>query len=172
MSSTRSKREASLTNFTDNPERIGREKPRKKNKNMADKETAEKTPQPDTGDKNQAPDPEDNKDETQNADPTNEMYLPDLNNTPLSQALKTGLDYGMEDEVMVECPKLKQYFGVDTFHVQRTSGRICIYTHDEVESFPINCLRTKFAPSLLEKALKGAEKQRATPKDLPGEDWP
>ena len=30
----------------------------------------------------------------------------------------------------------------------------------------------KFAPSLLEKALKGAEKQRATPKDLPGEDWP
>ena len=26
--------------------------------------------------------------------------------------------------------------------------------------------------SLLQKALEGAEKQRATPKDLPGEDWP
>ena len=64
MSSTRNKGKASQTNFTDNPERIGKEKSRKKNKNMADKETAEKAPQPDTGDKNQAPDPEDNKDET------------------------------------------------------------------------------------------------------------
>ena len=54
--------------------------------------------------------------------PTVEMYLPDLDNTPLSQALKNGLDWGLEDEVMVECPKLKQYFGVDTFLVQRISG--------------------------------------------------
>ena len=37
-----------------------------------------------------------------------EMYLTDLDNTPLSQALKKGLDWGIEDEVMVECPKLKQ----------------------------------------------------------------
>ena len=51
-----------------------------------------------------------------------EMYLPDLDNTPLSQALKNGLDWGMEDKVMVECPKLKQYFGVDTLLIQRISG--------------------------------------------------
>ena len=51
-----------------------------------------------------------------------EMYLPDLDNTSLSQVLKNGLDWGMEDEVMVECPKLKQYFGVDTFLIQRISG--------------------------------------------------
>ena len=51
-----------------------------------------------------------------------EMYLPDLDNTPLSQALKNRLDWGIEDEVMLECPKLKQYFGVDTLLVQRTSG--------------------------------------------------
>ena len=73
---------------------------------------------------------------------------------------------------MVECPKLKQYLGVDTFLIQRISGRISIYTHDETETFHILCSRTKFNLSLLEKALKGAEKQRATPKDLPGEDWP
>ena len=54
--------------------------------------------------------------------PTVEMYLPDLDNTPLSKALKNGLDYGLEDKVMIECPKLKQYFRVDTFLVQRTSG--------------------------------------------------
>ena len=44
--------------------------------------------------------------------------------------------------------------------------------NDEAETFPISCSRTKFSPSLLQKALERAEKQRATPKDLPGEDWP
>ena len=100
------------------------------------------------------------------------MYLPDLDNTPLSQALKNGLDWGVEDEVMVECPKLKQYFGVDTLLVQRTSGRVHLHTKDEDETFPISCSRTKFPIPLLKKALEGAEQQRATPKDLPGEDWP
>ena len=137
---------------------------------MADAGTPVTNQQPDTGNRNQTPNPEGNKDDTQNQDPINEMYLSDLDNTPLSQALKTGLDYSMEDEVMVECPKLKQYFKVDTFLVQRISGRICINTHDKIETYPINCTRTKFTPSLLEKTLQGAEKQRATPKDLPGED--
>ena len=65
----------------------------------------------------QKPEEEHQEDETGEEDteaPT-EMYLPDLDSTPLSQALKNGLDWGMEDEVMVECPKLKQYFRVDTF---------------------------------------------------------
>ena len=100
------------------------------------------------------------------------MYLPDLDNTQLSQALKNGLDWGMEDEVMVECLKLKQYFGVDTLLVQKTSGRVRLHTKDEDETFPISCSRTKFPIPLLKKALEGAEQQRATPKDLPGEDWP
>ena len=112
MSSTRSKGEANLTNFTDDPEKIGKNKSRRKSKSMADagnKDPQHQEPQDDeTGD-------------TDTAAPT-EMYLPDLDNTPLSQALKNGLDLGMEDEVMVECPKLKQYFGVDTLLVQRISG--------------------------------------------------
>ena len=122
MLSTRSKEEATLAKLTDNPERIGKDKPRKKNKNMANVGTPDTNQQPDTGDKNQTPNPEGNNEDTQNQDPMDEIYLPDLNNTPLSQALKNGLDYGMENEVMIECPKLKQYFGVDTFLVQRTSG--------------------------------------------------
>ena len=73
---------------------------------------------------------------------------------------------------MVECPKLKQYFGVDTLLVQRTSGQVRLHTKDEDETFPISYSRTKFPIPLLKKALEGAEQQRATPKDLPGEDWP
>ena len=88
----------------DDPEKIGRGGNRRKIRNMAD-----------TGNKDmqhQKPEEENQEDETGDEDtvaPT-EMYLPDLDNTPLSQALKNGLDWGMEDEVMVQCPKLKQYF--------------------------------------------------------------
>ena len=100
-----------MTNFTDDPEKIGRNSKRRKSRNMAD--AGNEDPQ--------RQHPEDHQeDEKGNEDvpaPT-EMYLPDLDNTLLSQALKNGLDWGMEDEVMVECPKLKQYFRVDTFLIQ------------------------------------------------------
>ena len=166
----KSKGEANLTNFTDDPEKIGRNKNRRRSKKMADTENTDPQHQ-ETEDDHQEPQ-DDKTGDTDTVPPTVEMYLPNLDNTPLSQALKNGFDYGLEDEVMIECPKLKQYFRVDTFLVQRTSGWICLYTHDEVKTFPISCSRTKFSPSLFDKALRGAEKQRATPKDLPGEDWP
>ena len=126
------------------------------------------------GDPQWQPPEEDQENETGDNSTTapTEMYLPDLDNTPLSQALEKGLDWGVEDEVMVECPKLKQYFGVDTLLVQRTSGWVCLHTKDDDETFPIGCSKTKFPIPLLKKALEGAEQQRATPKNLPGEDWP
>ena len=155
-----------MTNFTDDPEKIGRNSNRRKNRNMAD--AGNKEPQC------QKPEEEHQEDKTgvkDTAAPT-EMYLPDLDNTPFSQALKNGLDWGMEDEVMVECPKLEQYFGVDTFLIQRILGQVCLHTKDKYKTFPISCSKTKFPIPLLQKALEGAEQQRATPKDLPGEDWP
>ena len=154
-----------MTNFTDDPEKIGRNSNRKKSRNMADAENKDpKCQQPEEQQ-------EDETGEEDTAAPT-KMFLPDLDNTPLSQALKNGLDWGMEDEVMVECPKLKQYFGVDTLLVQRISGRVHLHTKDEDKTFPISCSKSKFPIPLLKKALEGAEQQRATPKDLPGEDWP
>ena len=167
MSSTRSKGEANLTNFTDDPEKIGKNKSRRKSKRMADAGNKDLQHQETEEEEHQEP----QEDESEDTD-TVEIYLPDLDNTPLSQALKNGLDWGVEDEVMVECPKLKQYFRVDTLLIQRISGRVCLHTNDEDETFPIHCSKTKFSPSLLQKALERAEKQRATPKDLPGEDWP
>ena len=154
-----------LTNFTDDPEKIGRNSNRKKSRNIAD--TGNEDPQRQPPEEDQENEAGDN-----NTTAPTEMYLPDLDNTPLSQALKKGLDWGVEDEVMVECPKLKQYFGVDTLLIQRTSGRVCLHSKDEEETFPIGCSKTKFPIALLRKALEGAEQQRATPKNLPGEDWP
>ena len=104
-----------MTNFTEDPEKIGRNSNKRKSRNMAEAGTKTR-----------------NTDNQRNirrmvqgkrgTAATTEMYLPDLDNTPLSQALKNWLDWEVEDEVMVECPKLKQYFGVDTLLVQRTSG--------------------------------------------------
>ena len=154
-----------LTHFTDDPEKIGRNSNRRKSRNMADAGNGDPQCQPPEED-------QENKAGDNNATAPTEMYLPDLDNTPLSQALKKGLDWGVEDEVMVECLKLKQYFGVDTLLIQRTSGWVHLHTKDEDETFPISCLKTKFPITLLRKALEGAEQQRATPKNLPGEDWP
>ena len=114
-----------MTNFTGNPEKIGRNSNRRKSRNMAD--AGNEDPQ------YQKPEEEHQEDETTDKDtaaPT-VMYLPDLDNTPLSQELKNGLDWGMEDEVMVECPKLKQYLGVDTLLIQRISGRVHLHTKDK-----------------------------------------
>ena len=77
-----------MTNFTDDPEKIGRNSNRRKSRNMAD--AGNKDPQ------HQKTEEEHQEDETRDKDtaaPT-EMYLPDLDNTPLSQALKNGLDWG------------------------------------------------------------------------------
>ena len=154
-----------MTNFTEDPEKICRNSNRKKSRNMAD--ALNEDPQHQQPDKHQ-----ENKTGNEDTAAPIEMYLPDLDNTPLSQALKNGLHWGMEDEVMVECTKLKQYFRVDTLLVHRTSGQIRLHTKDEDETFPISCSKTKFPIPLLRKALEGVEQQRATPKDLPGEDWP
>ena len=110
-----------MTNFSDDPEKIGRNSNKRKSRNMAD--AGNEDPQCRQLEERQ----EDGTGEEGTA-ATTEMYLPDLDNTPLSQALKNGLDWGVEDEVMVECPKLKQYFRVDTLLVPENL-RMSLPTH-------------------------------------------
>ena len=95
MSSTRSKGETNLTNFTNDPEKIGRNKTRRRSKRMADIGNTDPQHREIEEDHQEPHD-----DETGDTD-TVEMYLPDLDNTPLSQGLKNRLDYGLEDEVMI-----------------------------------------------------------------------
>ena len=85
MSSTRSKGGANLTNFTDDPEKIGRNSNRKRSRNVAD--AGNKDPRCRLPEEHQ----EDETGDEDTATPA-EMYLPDLDNRPLSQALKNGLD--------------------------------------------------------------------------------
>ena len=79
-----------MTNFTDDPEKIGRNKNRRRSKKMAD--TGNTDPQHQKTEEDHQ-EPQDNETgDTNTVSPTVEMYLPDLDNTPLSQALKNGLD--------------------------------------------------------------------------------
>ena len=87
-----------MTNFTDDPEKIGRNSNKRKSRNMAD--TGKEDPQ-----RRQPEECQEDGTGEEGTAATTEMFLPDLDNTPLSQALKNGLDWGVEDEVMVECPK-------------------------------------------------------------------
>ena len=76
-----------MTNFTDDPEKIGKNKSRRKSKSMTDAGNKDLQHQ-EPGDEHQEP----QDDETGHTATTTEMYLPDLDNTPLSQALKNGPD--------------------------------------------------------------------------------
>ena len=77
-----------MTNFMNNPEKIGKNSNRRKSRNMAD--AGNKDPQCQQPEEHQ----EDGTGEEGTA-ATTKMYLPDLDNAPLSQALKNGLDWGM-----------------------------------------------------------------------------
>ena len=70
-----------MTNYTDDPERISRNGNRRKSRNMAD--VGNEDPQ-----HQQPEEHEDNEAGDNNTAAPTEMYLPDLDNTPLSQALK------------------------------------------------------------------------------------
>ena len=82
MSSTRSKGAVNLTNFMDDPEKIGRNSNRRKNRNMADAGN---------GDPQRQPPEEDQENEAgdNNATVPTEMYLPDLDTTQPSTEKRT-----------------------------------------------------------------------------------
>ena len=145
-----------LDQFHGDPEKIGRNSNRRKSRNMAD--AGNEDPQYQQPEEYQ----EDKTGNENTAAPT-EMYLPDLDNTPLSQALKNGFDWGRENEVMIECPKLKQYFGVDMFLIHKSFGRIRLHTKDEDETFLISCSKTKFPIPLLEKSPKESRTTKINP---------
>ena len=54
--------------------------------------------------------------ETEEATP-DELFLPDLNNTPLSEAIRRGFPWESLGDIIVECPKLDQIFEVRTLLV-------------------------------------------------------
>ena len=74
---------------------------------------------------------------------TRDLYVPDLDNTPLQRAIRNGMALNEEQTVYrIRCPKLKEYIGKDTLTVflpeglagstnrstSRLRGRLCTHS--------------------------------------------
>ena len=169
MTSTRSK-DQELAEFTENPELILRdERGRMGDVNPNTGTNAQNggngaANNQQNGDNGRPVDPQ-----RHNPAPELEKYLPDLENTSLSEALKRAIQWENHDEVLVECPRLKQYYGVDTLLVDKASGMCRLYIGGETESFPLPCALTKYPDLLLAKVLEADARQHTVPRDIPGE---
>ena len=99
--------------------------------------------------------------------PSRELYLPDLNNTPLSKAITRGISWGTQGEVIMECQDLMPIFGVDTLLVNPLTGKTKLYDKGVIDSFPVDCTMKTFQLSLLNTLLETAATQCARPLELP-----
>ena len=80
-------------------------------------------------------------------EPEPEMFLPDLDNTLLSKALKRGIPCRRDDLFLIECPKLKKYYMVTTLLVDKETGACQLYMAVEIKNFPLPCSEKKI-PSI------------------------
>ena len=81
------------------------------------------------------------------------LFVPDLDNTPLVDAIRNGM--AMNDRKTIYricCPKLKTHIGVDTLTVTLPEGELEVPTDPPVD-FVANCASTPFdQPRLLVEA--------------------
>ena len=165
MSSTR-QRNQPLAEFTDDPELLLHGK---KRNTMADSNTGEGADRGAANNQHNDDNRQPGDPQRGNPEPEPERYLPDLENKPLSEALKRAIQMKNNYEVLIECPRLQPYYRVDTLLVDKESGSCMLYIGGEKESFPLPCSLTKYPEGLLARVLEADVSQRTLLKDLPGE---
>ena len=84
-----------------------------------------------------------------------DLYVPDLDNTPLQRAIQKGMALNEEQTIYrIRCPKLKEYIGKDTLAVFLPEGRLEEPTEPPI-NFVANCASTPFdQPRLLIEAMQ------------------
>ena len=101
--------------------------------------------------------------------PTPTLYLPDMENTTLTEAKKRAIQWGPNtDKYLVECPGIEKYYGDSTLLVNFTTGLCQLYMGGELENFLLQASESPFPLTLLEKILKSDAKQCISMADLPG----
>ena len=104
---------------------------------------------------------------------TPELYVPDLDNTPLETAIRNGMALNDSKTIYrIHCPKLKRYIGMDTLTVTLPEGRLEVPTDPPVD-FVANCASTLFdQPRLLVEAMQCLVTTQPELAILPGDDVP
>ena len=102
-----------------------------------------------------------------------DLYVPDLNNTPLQRAIRNGMALNDTQTIYrIRCPLLKEYIGKDTLTVHLPEGRLEVPTELPVD-FVANCAPTPFdQPRLLIKAMQSLVQTQPELTILPGDDIP
>ena len=105
--------------------------------------------------------------------PIPDLYMPDLNNTPLRIAIEKGMALNNnETEYMILCPRLKQHIGMDRLRVEIPSGKLEV----DMEPYPIgfiaDCAEIPFDQErTLIDAMEGLKRRYPELIPLPGEDF-
>ena len=102
-----------------------------------------------------------------------DLYVPDLDNTPLQRAIQNGMALNEEQTVYrIRCPKLKEYIGKDTLTVFLPEGQLEVPTEPPI-NFVANCASTPFdQPRLLIEAMQSLVQTQPELTILPGNDIP
>ena len=102
-----------------------------------------------------------------------DLYVPDLDNTPLQRAIRNGMALNEEQTVYrIRCPKLREYIGKDTLTVFLPEGQLEVPTEPPVD-FVANCAPTPFdQPRLLIEAMQSLVQTQPELTILPGDDIP
>ena len=104
---------------------------------------------------------------------TPELYVPDLDNTPLERAIRNGMALNDSKTIYrIRCPKLKRYIGMDTLTVTLPEGQLEV-PMDPLVDFVANCAPTPFnQPRLLVEAMQSLVTTQPELAILPGDDVP
>ena len=102
-----------------------------------------------------------------------DLYVPDLDNTPLQRAIQNRMALNEEQTVYrIRCPKLKEYIGKDTLTVFLPEGWLKVPTEPPID-FVANCAPTPFdQPRLLIEAMQILIQTQPKLTILPGDDIP
>ena len=102
-----------------------------------------------------------------------DLYVPDLNNTPLWRAIRNGMALNDTQTIYrIRCPLLKEYIGKDTLTVFLPEGRLEVPTEPPVD-FVANCAPTPFdQPRLLIEAMQSLVQTQPELTILPSDDIP
>ena len=119
-------------------------------------------------------DPRDNSDSEDENDPPRDiplLYVPDLANTVLSEAIKDGMQVGNSGtEYIIPTPLLKDIVGIERLKVTLPEGELETCSDPPLD-FVTKCQPTPFNLQLLRGALKDMLKDNPELQYLEGDDW-
>ena len=98
------------------------------------------------------------------------LIVPDLNNTPLEEAIKDGMKVGPA-EFLINTPLLKEHIGVEHLKVFLPSGQLETHSEQPIK-FVTDCQDSPFPEEVLVSALRTFKIENPITQYIPGDEWP